>query len=93
MEPPYLGSEPRQEQRYIRAACIDMGRQGFDSDWPTRFQYPPRIGELVKNVRGEIAKIAKVIHIQGADGPIVLLEITRDLGGSTPVEGSGGTLT
>lgn len=94
MDLPTLG-QPSQPtpSRHIRAACVDLDNPGFDGDWPSYFSFPPRVGDLVKSLNGRVAKIANVIHIMGATGePIVLLELARNTGGSTPVEGGNASL-
>ena len=81
-----------EKQSGIRASCVEIDTVGYQ-EWPEYFQFPPRVGDLVKSREGVMAKISAVVHISGAAGPITLLEITRNTGGSTPVEGSGGALT
>jgi len=55
-------------------------------NWPMKFLFPPRKGDLVRSKNGATLEIKGIIHIDG--GRIILL-LGRDGGGSTAIEGSG----
>jgi len=95
MDIPDLNNESNMSrpQGSVRAVCVEIDQPNSWDAWPKYFSFPPRPGDLVKSGTGRVAKITNVMHITGAgDLPIAVLELTRDTGGSTPVEGSGGSL-
>ena len=96
MELPIFANSPQSplsaRPGYIRAACVELDNPGFDNEWPTHFVVRPMEGDLVKSQSGKIAKISNVVHLMGAGEPILLLELTRNISGVTPMEGGGGAL-
>jgi hypothetical protein len=54
--------------------------------WPSAFKFPPRPGDSVVSESGRRLKISSIIHSSVG----VIIELSRDLGGSEGTSGGGG---
>lgn len=76
------------DTRWVTAYCVipDIMTVG-DDRWPTKFRYEPRMGEFVESTDGRRLKIIQVTHREGDGGPVVELELGKDITSVTPMEG------
>ncbi len=80
-EQPKLDPEPKTIKSVQYLLLVDGYAQEI---WPTSFKFTPRKDDSVISANGRRLKIAGIIHSK--DG--VVLELGRDLGGSSGMEGA-----
>ena len=85
----FFPSFPKPEEaKWVKAICVipDMFMVGSDN-WPTEFRIEPREGEFVESNDGRRLKIIRVTHKSGDEGPVIELELGKDVSSVTPTEG------
>ena len=74
------------KQRARRDINYQVPSEHSNESWPTKFFYPPKVGDLIQSKSGVTLEIKDIVHIMGVR---ILIRLGKLTGGSKAFEGSG----
>jgi len=87
---PIFGKSPEAEPSGIRAKITLNVFEIGDDRWPEYFEVIPKPGDMVESNMGRKLLVKEIVHKYSENGTAMIEIIaSRELGGSSPIEGNG----